>query len=36
MTQRLSLLAERISSKKLNQVTDPLEYLGFDSLLSES
>ena len=36
MTHRLSLLSERISSNKPKQVTDPIEYFGFDSLLSES
>lgn len=37
MSQRLTLLTERISlSNKPKVVVDPIEYLGFDSLLSES
>jgi hypothetical protein len=36
MTQRLSLIADQISSKSRKPIKDPVTYFGFDSLLSES
>jgi len=36
MNQRLSLIANQISSKSSNPIKDPVTYFGFDSLLSET